>query len=392
MRIGFLAKEAIGALRSNFMRSALTVVGIVVGIFSVTSMLAIGEGVSQGVLDKFSAFGSGDISIQGDLLIDDYSWLSEQKYIDNIIASASVSRVTVLVGETEYSPTVNAVIGDFSGMKSFKVLSGEIYDFYDYDLDEKIVILSEDFTDSIADDGTILSIGDSIRISGKYFTIAALTDLSSGFGRGDGDIYIPYQTMKKNLSSDSYFSEMSLLLKDQDSYEVVSSHILTTLNTKRGLSADNEDSISVASASDFIESAQETTDMLNLFLAIVGGIALFVGGIGTMNMMLTTVSERTKEIGLRKAIGAHDRDILIQILIESILMTFIGGVIGIALTYVGSIIANSILSDDSVIQVIMSFDVMLTAVIVSILVGVIFGYYPAKNAAKLQPVEALRSD
>lgn len=392
MRIGFLAKEAIGALKSNFMRSALTVVGIVVGIFSVTSMLAIGEGVSQGVLDKFSAFGSGDISIQGDLLVDDYNWLSEQKYIDNIIANASVSRATVLVGETEYSPTVNSVIGDFAGMNSFKVLSGEVYDFFDLSLDEKIVILSEDFTDSLGDDGISVSIGDSIRINGKYFTVAALTDLSSGFGRGDGNIYIPYQTMKKNLASDSYFSEMSLLLKDQDSYEVVSSHILATLNAKRGLSADNEDAISVESAKDFIESAQETTAMLNLFLAIVGGIALFVGGIGTMNMMLTTVSERTKEIGLRKAIGAHNQDILIQILIESIFMTFIGGIIGIALTYVGALIANNILSDDSIIQVILSFDVMLTAVFVSIFVGVIFGYYPAKNAAKLQPVEALRSD
>jgi putative ABC transport system permease protein len=111
-----------------------------------------------------------------------------------------------------------------------------------------------------------------------------------------------------------------------------------------------------------------------------------------MNMMLTTVSERTKEIGLRKAIGAHNRDILAQILLESIMMTFLGGIIGIILTYMAALVANRVIPEDSFIQVILSFKVLLISVVVSIFVGIIFGYYPAKNAARLQPVDALRSE
>ena len=277
-------------------------------------------------------------------------------------------------------------------MNDFTVLSGEMYDFNDPTFNKKNVVLSEDFINKVKDDGVNLSVGDTLRISGNEFTISALTDLSSGFGRGDGTLYVPFQTMKENLSSNNYFSDVSVLLKNPQAYEVVSKHIQSSLNAKRGLPTDNEDEISVASATDFIETAQETTAMLNLFLVIVGGIALFIGGIGTMNMMLTTVSERTKEIGLRKAIGAHNRDILAQILLESIMMTFLGGIIGIILTYMAALVANRVIPEDSFIQVILSFKVLLISVVVSIFVGIIFGYYPAKNAARLQPVDALRSE
>jgi putative ABC transport system permease protein len=132
--------------------------------------------------------------------------------------------------------------------------------------------------------------------------------------------------------------------------------------------------------------------MLTLFLGIIGGITLFVGGIGTMNMMLTTVTERTKEIGLRKAIGARNRDILYQILVESVFLTGIGGIFGILLAYGGSIIANNVLGDSSLISVVLSWSVVLNATLVAFIVGLVFGIYPARNAAKLQPVDALRAD
>ena len=132
--------------------------------------------------------------------------------------------------------------------------------------------------------------------------------------------------------------------------------------------------------------------MLSLFLGVIGAITLFVGGIGTMNMMLTTVTERTKEIGLRKAIGARNRDILYQILVESVVLTVIGGIIGIIIAYIGSEIANKLLANSNTIQIIMSWRVVSLAVVVSILVGIIFGYYPARSASKLQPADALRAD
>lgn len=392
MNITFLITESIQALRANIMRSILTIVGIVVGIFSVTAMLAIGNGVSQGILDKFNAFSSGDISIQGELLINDYQWLANQKYTKNITAEISIQKASVLVGENEYAPNVISVIGDFVETKPFKTISGEIYNFNDLNFTERSVILSKNFMETLNKDGSKLKVGNQIRIKGQNFTVVAITDISSSFGRGDGDIYIPYASMVRNLSSKPYFSDISISLKDQTTYEVVSKHILESLTNKRGLKEIDEEKLSVLSSQEFIENAQDTTKMLNLFLAFVGSIALFIGGVGTMNMMLTTVTERTREIGLRKAVGAHNRDILMQILFESIIMTFTGGLIGIGLTYIGSAIATKVLAEDSMIQVILSGNILIISVIVSIIIGVIFGYYPAKNAAKLQPVDALRSE
>jgi putative ABC transport system permease protein len=181
-------------------------------------------------------------------------------------------------------------------------------------------------------------------------------------------------------------------LVDVSYFETYSQHILTSLNASRYVAADSDEFFGVSSAQEFIETALETTAMIGVFLGVIGGIALFVGGIGTMNMMLTTVTERTKEIGLRKAVGARDQDILLQILFESVLLTLLGGAIGIALTYGVAYIANRVLADNAFLSVELSGTVVLYAVIVSFCVGIIFGLYPARNASKLQPVDALRSD
>jgi len=203
---------------------------------------------------------------------------------------------------------------------------------------------------------------------------------------------VPYQSAVGTLTNTSNFSTLGVTLKDSSYFEITGKHILEGLNTSRYLAPDSDDLFSVSTAQSMIESAQETTSMISLFLGIVGGIALFVGGIGTMNMMLTTVTERTKEIGLRKAIGARRRDILLQFLIESVFLTSIGGVLGITLTAVGSIFANKLLADSNVISVIVSSQVVAIATGVAIAVGIIFGLYPANNASKLQPVDALRTE
>ena len=205
-------------------------------------------------------------------------------------------------------------------------------------------------------------------------------------------ILVPYNKAIGSLTSTKNFSSIAVLLEDSSYFEIAGQHILESLNASRQLAADNEDVFSIETSQAFIETAQETTTMISLFLGIVGSIALFVGGIGTMNMMLTTVTERTKEIGLRKAVGARDRDILLQILIESVALTSLGGFIGILLSLVAGEIANTIFADNDLISIIINTKVIMLAAGISIAVGVVFGLYPARNASKLQPVDALRSE
>ena len=170
-------KEALQALRSNLMRSSLTVIGVVVGIFSVTAMLAVGEGLSQNILGKFNSFISGDISIQGDILVDDYSWIKDQGYTKNAAASVSLSRTNVLIGQEEYKPNVSSVLGDFTEMNDFKLLSGNLYDFNNLDYSEKVVLLDKKFTDSLDDDGLEIKVDDSLRIKGIDFKVIGITDI-----------------------------------------------------------------------------------------------------------------------------------------------------------------------------------------------------------------------
>jgi putative ABC transport system permease protein len=212
------------------------------------------------------------------------------------------------------------------------------------------------------------------------------------FTRGDGVILVPYKSTVGILTNTKNFSSVAVLLKDSSYFEIAGQHILESLNASRQLARDSEDVFSVENSQSMIETAQETTQMLSLFLGIVGGIALFVSGIGTMNMMLTTVTERTKEIGLRKAVGARDKDIMLQILIESISLTSLGGVIGILLSLMGGVIANKIFADSQIISILINGQVIMLAALIAILVGVVFGLYPAHNASRLQPVDALRTE
>ena len=255
-------------------------------------------------------------------------------------------------------------------------------------------MVSSGFVESVTEEaGRGVIVGDVIQVSGQDFTVIGILESSAmSFSRGDGLIIVPYATIIGSLTSSKYFSSVATLLVEAEYYDIAGAALLEGLNASRQLAADSEDIFSVETAQSFIESAEETTGMISLFLGIVGGIALFVGGIGTMNMMLTTVTERTKEIGLRKAIGARNRDIMLQILVESVALTTLGGLIGILLSLGVAKIANTVFADSEIISVVVNTEVVALAAIVAVAVGVIFGLYPARNAARLQPVDALRSE
>ena len=393
MKPRFILEEAIQALKASALRSSLTIIGIIVGIFSVTAMLALGEGLSNNILERFRSFSSGDITVSGELSHNDLAWIQEQPYVKGAVASQNISNITAIAGGTDFAPTVQTAVGDYETVVGLELVSGEGFDFTDPNYAERVAIVDEGFVTAVTEEVGIDISSGTISVNGQQFTVIGVSEGGTGgFGRrGDGTIIVPYRSAIGALTNTSQFSSIGVSLEDQQYYEIAGQHILEALNTSRSAAKDSGDYFSVQSAQEIIESAQETTAMLSLFLGIVGGIALFVGGIGTMNMMLTTVTERTKEIGLRKAIGARDNDILAQILAESIFLTSLGGAIGIFLTYLGSLAANAVLTEESVISVQVSGEVVLYATLVSLLVGVVFGLYPARNAAKMQPVDALRA-
>lgn len=391
MKTRFLISESIQALRSGMLRSLLTVVGIVVGIFSVTAMLALGEGLSSNILDRLSSFSSGDISISGEMTYADYNWITEQPYVSESVASLSISNADVIISGEDFSPTVQVVVGDFESLQSYDLMEGSVYDWSDPTFDERVTVVSDTFAESVLEDSGQTVLNQNIIIGGDSYTVIGVIE-TGGISRGDGTIYVPYKGAIGTLTNTKNFSSVSVLLEDSTYFEIAGQHLLEGLNASRQLASDSEDVFSVETSQSFIETAQETTQMLSLFLGVVGGIALFVGGIGTMNMMLTTVTERTKEIGLRKAVGARNRDIMLQILVESVVLTSLGGFIGILLSVGAGKIANQIFADSDIITVLVNSQVIALAAVISVLIGVVFGLYPARNASKLQPVDALRSD
>ncbi|MFZ1987800.1 MAG: ABC transporter permease [Minisyncoccia bacterium] len=389
----FLISEALQSLRSNLLRSFLTIIGIVVGIFSVTAMLALGEGLSANILDRISSFSTGDVTVSGEVTYADYTWITEQTYVSTSLASLSVNNAEVIAFGSDFAPTIQAVVGDYEGVQSYELVEGEVYDWTDVGYAEFVAVVSDGFADAVEEETGQSVIDQPINIGGQKFMVIGVIEASTGgFTRGDGTVLIPYERTVGTLTNTKNFSSVAVLLKDSTYFEIAGQHILQSLNASRQLASDSEDVFSVENSQSMIETAQETTQMLSLFLGIVGSIALFVGGIGTMNMMLTTVTERTKEIGLRKAVGARDTDIMIQILIESIALTTLGGIIGILLSLVGGAIANQIFADSEIISVVINTQVIMLAVFISIAVGVVFGLYPARNASRLQPVDALRTE
>ncbi len=285
------------------------------------------------------------------------------------------------------------VVGDYADIQSYDVVSGEVYDWGDIEFDKAVAVVSNGFADKVQEESGQSVLNQDITINGQKFTVIGIIKSSSMlFTRGDGIVLVPYGKAIGTLTNTKNFSSVAILLQDSTYFEIAGQHILESLNASRQLAIDSEDVFSVETSQSFIETAQQTTQMISIFLGIVGGIALFVGGIGTMNMMLTTVTERTKEIGLRKAVGARDRDILLQILVESVALTSLGGVLGILLSLGVGKIANTIFADSQIITIIINTQVITLSAFVAFAVGVIFGLYPARNASRLQPADALRSE
>lgn len=403
MTFADLLEEATTAILSNKTRSGLTVLGIVIGIASVIAMVSIGEGTSNTIQTSIQSLGSnllmvspgaqrtqGFVASQGrgsaqTLTLADSDAIKRDISLAAAVAPQTSGRYQITAKGTNTNTTVNGVTAEYATVRNIEIEKGSFISDQD---SSKVAVLgpitSEDLFGAEVD-----PIGKIIRIKGIEFkVIGVVKSKGTGVAAGmqDDVIYIPLKVAQRVLTGNDKVSTINIEAVDQKSMPALQQDITNLLLARHHITDPDKADFSILSMSDVIQIASTMTQTLTILLTSIAGISLVVGGIGIMNMMLTSVTERTREIGLRKAIGAKNNDISLQFLSESIILTFIGGIIGIILGIVTALVISKI----GGIPTKISASSILLAFGVSSLVGIVFGYYPAKRAASLNPIEALR--
>lgn len=400
-----LFEETYFAISINKGRSGLTVLGIVIGIASVIAMIAVGAGAQGSIQASIQSIGSNLILVMpgaprgaGTQVSTGRGSAQTLTQADADAISKEVTQIQAIAPEISKryqvtSPGKNTntqVVGTvpaYIDVRNMQIDTGNFLTEADISSSSKIAILGPTTaTDLFGTDNS--PIGQTIRINKIEFKIVGVTKSKggSGFGSQDDMIFVPLTTAQRYLAGDAYVTTISVQAVDSQSMSALQQEITDLLLQRHQISNPLMADFNVLNQSDIVSAATSVTGIFTTLLASIAAISLLVGGIGIMNMMLTTVTERTREIGLRKAIGGKRRDISLQFLAESVMLTFIGGILGIILGWIIAMIISRLAN----IPTNISLTSVLLAFGVSAGIGVVFGYYPAKRAAKMNPITALR--
>jgi putative ABC transport system permease protein len=406
MNIGQAIYEAFESLAANKLRSGLTILGIVIGVGAVIAMVSVGRGAQATITESINGIGtnlifvfrggSEDVRNPKPITIEDAQAIADPFQAPSVMAVAPVIQDSgkVTFGRESTTTSITGVTPDYQTVRNYGLVEGEFINQEHMLGQASVVLLGTTVADKLfgRQEGVV---GETVRIEGQPFRVIGVLQSKggSGFSNADNQVMVPLSTAQARLIHHAVTDQLDLLLVEAvnpKSVPAASEEVAQILRT-RHRTAIGADDFTILTQQDFLSTASTITNVLTIFLGGVAAISLLVGGIGIMNIMLVSVTERTREIGLRKAVGAHKADIMIQFLAESSVLSLLGGVIGIILGYsIAFAVSQVAKANNAVIAPAFGLDIILIATIFSTAVGLFFGLYPANRAANLEPVEALR--
>ncbi len=408
MKISATVQMAAAALRTNRLRTALTALGVIIGVGAVVTMMAIGAGAQARVAEQIRSLGSNLIIVlsgsitsggvrlgSGSLLtITEDDARAIQRDVRSVEVAAPTMRggVQVVFGNSNWSTALQGVTAEYFRARDWGAVSGRLLTPEDVDAASKVVVLGQTVAENLF--GGTDPLDQTVRIKAVPFTVVGVLARKGQSTRGedqDDTLLIPLSTAKKKVLGVSQANARAvgaILVKvtAPDRMGEAEALIRDLLRERHHLQPHEDDDFAIRNLSEVLASQEAASRVLSLLLAAVAAVSLVVGGIGIMNIMLVSVTERTREIGLRRAVGARRRDILNQFLIEAVFVSLAGGLIGIAVGIVGSYVVGLVFQW----SVLVSWAAVLPAFLFAAAVGVFFGYYPARKASRLKPIEALR--
>ncbi|MFA6075277.1 MAG: ABC transporter permease [Negativicutes bacterium] len=390
------------SLVANKMRALLTMLGIIIGVGAVIAMVSIGLGMREQITSSISSLGSNMLTVspgarsssgvklsagQGNSLkLSDVTALKrEVPGIKSITGSVSKS-FQLIFGNQNWTSNVTGTTAAYQDIRQIKLQEGRFIEAADDETQAKVCVIGKTVVDNLFSDGD--SLGKTIRIDAKPFKVIGVLESKGSTGGMDQDdtVIIPLSTAMQRVMGITNLNSILIEVENKDVINSVQDSVAQILRARHHLRASDDNDFTVNNFVELLNTINSTLSTITAFLGSIAGISLVVGGIGIMNIMLVSVTERTREIGIRKALGATYSNILLQFLIESIVISFTGGIIGIVLGSAISVAVSLYLSWNSMISV----TAIIVAVVFSVAIGIFFGIYPARKAALLDPIDALR--
>ena len=404
----FLSTVWLG-LSTHRLRSFLTMLGIIIGVASVITLMSVGKGSTAEILSNIESMGANLITISPamgfgaggvrgvggtqTLTMEDAEAISQQVSYISVVAPYSSSNLQLVVGTENTNSQVIGTTPEYMSVTNLKLASGTFFSEQQYERGAKVAVLGSDVAETLF--GSANPVGQKMRMGTIIVTvIGVLESKGTGFNSPDDTVVIPLTALQQTVAltrtaqGEKVVSSIYLTVSDETQSDYITDQITSLLRTRHRLAASDEDDFSIRSMEEIASSLEETSGTLTLLLGAIAAISLLVGGIGVMNIMLVSVLERTREIGIRKALGAREQDIRIQFLLEATLLSFAGGIIGAIIGWGVSMIINHV----GTMATLVTADIVILAVSVAVGIGLFFGFYPAWNASRLNPIEALRSE
>src|SRR5258705_191252 len=403
MNLQMFARRAVKALRQIVLRTALTMLGIIIGVGAVICVVAIGEGAQASVERAITNIGANMIWVEAGgvsrggvrtgsfgtktLTLGDYEAIKEHVSLVTNVTPEADARVQVVYGNQKWSTSVRGVGPEYLALKNWNVVRGGMYTEVDVERANNTCVLGQTLVDQLF--GSQDPIGETIRVKDQPCVVVGVLEVKGQTATGqdqDDNLLMPYTTVMKKIKGQTWLDDIMCSAASATVLDQAEQEIATLMRERHHIRAGADDDFNLRHPTEIAEAVKQSTQTMEGLLAAVASVSLIVGGIGIMNIMLVSVTERTREIGLRQAVGARGRDVLRQFLVEAVILSLIGGVIGIGLGMFGArTIANAFQWPTRV-----SSNAIAVAFVCSAAVGVFFGYYPARQAANLDPIEALR--